>query len=242
MCRIYVMDRDNLGDGGLLNDLDGGRVTNKEGTGQDLCMGDRQTRNFENGPTNNLLGTNFLVGSEVGTNSYIEVIVKGENDEESKTLVEKKNVGKKYKKANYKKASKPPRPPRGPSLDAADMLLVREISAHAMNRRARIEQIKASRKMREEKSSFSLSKSSICAMIFTVLFIFVICFQGFCSKGVNSVNFHGSPEPATNSIISVQFFNQPSANEGGELGSSSSPEEQTIGSNFKESVGSTAVD
>lgn len=204
------MDRDTLENRASLIDLESGRVTNEKGN--------RQTQNLENIPI-----------SEEGSNTYLEVIIRGENDEESKSSL----VEKKYKKANNKKASKPPRPPKGPSLCAADMMLVKEISTHAMNRRVRIERIKALRKMREEKSSPSSCNSSICAMIFTVLFVLVICFQGFFSKSVNNGNFHGSPEPATESFISVQLFNHPSVNGESRVGSSSSPEEQKFGSNFQ---------
>lgn len=221
------MDRDPFEDSDLLLDLETGMVTSEEGTRQDVCIGDNNTQTWN---------------SEVGTNTYLEVVINGEKDDECRNLVEKYEK-KKYnnKMNNKKKASKPPRPPKGPSLDALDMMLVKEISTHAINRRARIERTKALRKMREEKLSLSSSKSSIWAMIFTVLFILVICFQGFCSKGVNNGNFHGSPEPARGSMISVQFFNQPSGNGGSELGSSLSPWEHTVGSNFQENINSDAV-
>ncbi|XP_047308735.1 uncharacterized protein LOC124912212 [Impatiens glandulifera] len=128
----------------------------------------------------------------------------------AKTTPEKE----KHKRSNNKKASKPPRPPKGPALDAADVKLIKEISELAMKKRARIEHMKSLRKMKEIKSS-KPSRSSISAMAITVLFFFVIIFQGLSSK-VNShnVSFQGSPEPsmAASSMILIKFFDNPSRN------------------------------
>ncbi|KAF5464788.1 hypothetical protein F2P56_014841 [Juglans regia] len=83
----------------------------------------------------------------------------------------------KRKKSSNKKPPKPPRPPRGPSLDAADQKLIKEISELAMLKRARIERMKALKKMKAAKSS-SPNRSSIFAMVLTILFCLVIIFQG----------------------------------------------------------------
>ncbi|XP_058221151.1 uncharacterized protein LOC131331281 isoform X2 [Rhododendron vialii] len=166
----------------------------------------------------------------------VEVVISnrsgGEENEEHMALLEEK-VKEKHKKRNYRKASKPPRPPKGPSLDVADLKLVKEISAINMKKRARSEHLKAMKKMKETKSlSSSLSSSSpsssspsslsssLSAMVITVLFFLVILYQGFYSGGSPSVSFQGSPEPAlaTNSLISVQFYDNPSPNGSG-LGS-----------------------
>jgi hypothetical protein len=83
---------------------------------------------------------------------------------------------KRKKASSNKKSGKPPRPPKGPSLDAADLKLIRELSERALLKRARIERMKALRKMRNAKSSSN--SSSILALIFTIIFFIVIIFQG----------------------------------------------------------------
>ncbi|CAL0309236.1 unnamed protein product [Lupinus luteus] len=93
---------------------------------------------------------------------------------------EKFPVKEKRKKASNKKAAKPPRPPQAPTLDAADYKLIREISELAMLKRARVERMKALKKMKASKPSSS-SSSSTWAMIFTVVFVFVIIIQGLSS-------------------------------------------------------------
>lgn len=154
-------------------------------------------------------------------------------------IVEKKHGKEKRNNTKYKKAPKPPRPPKGPSLDAADVKLIKELSALAMKKRARSEQMKAMKKMKEAKSSSSsssliLKNSSVSALVITILFFVIILFQGFCSRSSSSVSFEGSPEPAaTNSLISVQFYGNPSTNFGNGLGSEPpSSVQQASGSNF----------
>lgn len=102
---------------------------------------------------------------------------------EGDDLVEKKMGKKKNKKAS---AKKPPRPPRGLSLDAADQKLIREIAEIAMLKRARIERMKAIKKMKAAKASSSSSSGNLFAMLFTILFCLVILFQGsYCLLIVN---------------------------------------------------------
>ncbi|KAH6833066.1 transmembrane protein [Perilla frutescens var. hirtella] len=77
-------------------------------------------------------------------------------------------------------AKKPPRPPRGLSLDAADQKLIKEISELLMIKRARIERMKALKKTKAAKGTSASASSSgnLVAMLFTVLFCIVIIFQG----------------------------------------------------------------
>nr|XP_025886163.1 uncharacterized protein LOC101267838 isoform X2 [Solanum lycopersicum] len=128
--------------------------------------------------------------------------------------VEKKNVKDKRKSGS---AKKPPRPPRGISLDAADQKLIKEIAELAMMKRVRIERIKALKKMKAAKassnSSSSSSTSSVLAFLFTVLFFLVLCFQGM-SSGSSAVISHDSPQPSgsrSNSFIIQQYNSDLSA-------------------------------
>ncbi|BBG98585.1 hypothetical protein Prudu_008024 [Prunus dulcis] len=144
------------------------------------------------------------------TNDSVELLIERNSEVEENqghmTLAEKTSENEWRRKTNSRNAPKPPRPPRGPSLDAADQKLVREITDLAKRKRARIEQRKAAKKMKASKSS-SL-QSGISAMIITLLFFFVIIFQGISSRSVPNVIMQGSPEPAvlTEGLVSVQFF------------------------------------
>ncbi|CAI9119047.1 OLC1v1020707C2 [Oldenlandia corymbosa var. corymbosa] len=79
-----------------------------------------------------------------------------------------------------KKPPKPPRPPRGMSLDAADQKLMRELHEIAMLKRARIERMKALKKMKAAAKAPSTSSNggSLFAMLCTALFCIVIICQG----------------------------------------------------------------
>ncbi|KAF7837694.1 uncharacterized protein G2W53_006176 [Senna tora] len=126
--------------------------------------------------------------------------------------VEKPLVKEKRKKASSKKASKPPRPPRVQPLDAADQKLIRELSELALLKRARIERMKALKKMRASKPSSS--NSSIFAMVFTIVFCIVIIVQGLSSGKSSVENFQGSPLPTKvieGGPISVHYNLNPSA-------------------------------
>ncbi|XP_057474739.1 uncharacterized protein LOC130762873 isoform X2 [Actinidia eriantha] len=229
MGHIPLRDRD------LFIDLECGVITSEEGTGQSPVLGNRQAKYLSASVANGSVGvechansySNLGETSEV-VHGNIEVLIGndsgGEDNGEHVVLVEKKHAREKYKKANYKKAPKPPRPPKGPSLDDADLNLVKEISALAMEKRARSERLKTLRKRKEAKlssasaaSSLSLSSpGSLFAMLITVLFFLLILFQGFGSEGRSGVSLQGSPEPpvTTKSLISVQFYYQPSADDG----------------------------
>ncbi|CAL5437478.1 unnamed protein product [Camellia sinensis] len=233
------MDRMDSEERDLLIDLESGRIISEEGSSQGAVSGNRQVKNAFNTVVSGFLGLNRSVGGESGVNPYsnlgetsksgagnVEGLLgssSGEVSGEHMAIVEKKHGKEKRKNTKYKKAPKPPRPPKGPSLDAADVKLIKELSALAMKKRARSEQMKAMKKMKEAKSSSSslISKnSSVSALVITILFFVIILFQGFCSRSSSSVSFEGSPEPAaTNSLISVQFYGNPSTNFGNGHGS-----------------------
>uniref|UniRef100_A0A5B7BC21 Transmembrane protein n=1 Tax=Davidia involucrata TaxID=16924 RepID=A0A5B7BC21_DAVIN len=103
--------------------------------------------------------------------------------QETVGFVEKKLGKEKRNKMGSKMPPKPPRPPRGPSLDAADMKLVREISELTMLKRKRMERMKALKKIKAEKASL-FNGSNLFAMVITILFCFVIIFQGLLGSRV----------------------------------------------------------
>ncbi|KAK4338968.1 hypothetical protein RND71_040430 [Anisodus tanguticus] len=138
-------------------------------------------------------------------------------DHKVKGLVAENHVEKKKAKDKRKSTSakKPPRPPRGLSLDAADQKLIKEIAELAMIKRARIERIKAFKKMKAAKASSNSSSStgSVLAFLFTVIFFLVLCFQGM-SSGSSAVSSHDSPQPSgsrSNSFIIQQYYSDLSA-------------------------------
>ncbi|KAL8153623.1 hypothetical protein V2J09_011383 [Rumex salicifolius] len=112
----------------------------------------------------------------------------GENYE---SVLEKKSVKGKPKAMSGKK---PPRPPRGLSLDSTDQKIIRELAEMAKLKRARMERMRALKKMKDARTSSS--KNQLFATLFTVLFFLVILFQGInlpmdenypCSaKGISS--------------------------------------------------------
>ncbi|KAI4303120.1 hypothetical protein MLD38_038789 [Melastoma candidum] len=109
------------------------------------------------------------------------VTLKVKGSETGETLSSAEKAGKeKRKKSGNIKASKPPRPPRSPSLDAADQKLIKEIAELAMLKRARLERMKALKNEKNAKAASSGSSRNVLALVFTVLFIFVMVFQG-CS-------------------------------------------------------------
>ncbi|XP_020264426.1 uncharacterized protein LOC109840258 isoform X3 [Asparagus officinalis] len=140
-----------------------------------------------------------------------------ENGEWASPLLEKP------KKKNCKKPPKPPRPPRAPSMDAADQKFLMEMSEAAKLKRARIERMKALKRMKNAKSGSS--GSNLFGLIITVIFCFVIIWQGLFSGGGSRVKFHGSPESsagARGGFISVQFYRNMSVDRDSNSASSSS--------------------
>lgn len=98
------------------------------------------------------------------------------SDKWMKKDLKKKLSDERYTKITAKKAAKPPRPPKGPSLDALDMKFVREVSELAMMKRARTERMRILSQKKTDKGSSSFG--SIFAMLITLIFCYVIIFQG----------------------------------------------------------------
>ncbi|XP_076942743.1 uncharacterized protein LOC143612711 [Bidens hawaiensis] len=128
----------------------------------------------------------------------------------------------KRKISNSKKAPKPPRPRKGPSLDTADLQLVKEIAEQTMKKRARVERLKSLKKRRAVKASSpppTSSSISIFAMVVTVLFFVIIIFQGFGSGHSPNFTFDDSPKSSgepSDGLISVQLGNDILENNGGQ--------------------------
>lgn len=122
-----------------------------------------------------ILVSSMIYGRPIGGD---ELLGEGENPVK---IVGGVSPNAKKEKRMSMSAKKPPRPPRGLSLDAADQKLIKEISELAMIKRARIERMKALKKMKAAKAVSSASASSsgnFIAMMFTILFCVVILFQG----------------------------------------------------------------
>ncbi|KAF8401291.1 hypothetical protein HHK36_012224 [Tetracentron sinense] len=239
------MEHSALRERDLTTDLESGGTTSEEDGSKESVSGVRPVKKLLGRVWNGVMNFDGSIKSEdcVSSCNYmpnpgevftenLELLTdKKSEGEETVGLVEKKMVKEKRKKASSKK---PPRPPRGPSLDAADQKLVREISELAMLKRARNERMKELKKMKATKTSSS--NSNLLAMIITILFCFVIIFQGMCSRNSSRVSFEGSPESAaaaTNGgLISVQYYKNFSANSSGpgsslvEKVSGSDPEEE----------------
>ncbi|KAL5783750.1 hypothetical protein ACOSP7_008779 [Xanthoceras sorbifolium] len=134
-------------------------------------------------------GVNGFTKDGDGVSKSKSVLVSGENSrilmggirDEALGIMKKKNVNEKWQKSSFKKPPKPPRPPGAPSLDEADMKLVKEISELARLKHARKERIKAMKKKRLHKASSSIN---IYATIFTILFCFIIVYQGILSSRI----------------------------------------------------------
>lgn len=98
-------------------------------------------------------------------------------------LLEKELPRGKPQSTNSKMASKPPRPPRGPSLDSSDLMLVKEISEIVMKKRARKEHIKAFKRAKARAAKLSSAPSTsnnntLCSLIVTVVFLLILIFHG----------------------------------------------------------------
>ncbi|XP_021836871.1 uncharacterized protein [Spinacia oleracea] len=213
--------------GDAVSDNGRGRVAVSRGRNGVLCY---------SGLTN---GGAVVVDSNIGGQGVDLLIDKSSEGEDCRDFVavlEKRNPKEQRKKVGSKKASKPPRPPNGPLLTASDLKLVKELSELAARKRARVERIKAFRKMKDAKRSSS--GSSVTAMVITVVFFLIIVFQGIYSGSSFTKKFQGSPAPATakEGLISIQLFNNAPTYEMNqpislspnslEVASSSSPREQ----------------
>ncbi|GMI76012.1 hypothetical protein like AT1G02380 [Hibiscus trionum] len=204
-------------------DLESGGTTSEDERTKDHVSSSLQTKRTLSGVWSDLWSFDRIVKGESGINScsssssfggvegenvefLMDKNLEGEENHELVALAEKSLREAKCKK-NTRKPPKPPRPPKGPLLDAADQKLMREIADLAMRKRARMKQIKAMKRMKEEKASSS--STSLYAMVITVLFCFVILFQGICTRRGASATSEGSPAPSVGSsegLISVQFY------------------------------------
>lgn len=198
----------DLRESDLVVDLESGGTTSEEDESRDIISGGKKKLlgKFWSGGDGVCSRNSVLVSAETSVEN-VEILT----DKLGVECVEKKLVKEKRKKTP-KKPPKPPLPPRGPSLDAADMKLVREISELAILKRARVERMKALKKTRADKASSSIN--SLFAMIITVLFCFVIIYQGVCSRSSSSVSSHRAPESASvarDIMIQSAYLNNPSS-------------------------------
>lgn len=113
------------------------------------------------------------------------------------------------KKKSSKKPPKPPRPPRPTSMDPADQKLVREFSEAAMKRRAKTGPMK-----RAKNAKPASSGGNLVALIVTIIFCFVIIWQGLFPRSGSNASLQGSSESplgARGGFISVQFYKNTSS-------------------------------
>lgn len=194
--RDHVVDIDVGGDGPVSSNKGSKLMLNKLKSGA-LCV-DGATKGECSVNHNNL-------GNSTHENTQLSIDNKNTGQSgEHVPLLEKKQVKEKSKTMSCKKASKPPRPPKGPSLCTTDLMLLREMSELAMKKRARIEHIKALKKRRAlRSSSSSSSNSSMPTMVITLLFCLVILFQG--RVGFISSNFWVFIPPIY--LYALQVFN-----------------------------------
>lgn len=182
-------------EGEFLVDLEsGGTTSEEEGSGDAVCGNSRGRKTVNRvhcggyGLTNGAIdidssdsfSTNNFAGQ--GVDLLIDKSSEGEEGRDLAVVLEKRNPNEQRKKLGSKKASKPPRPPKGPLLTASDLKLVKELSELAARKRARMERIKAYRKMKDTKRSSS--GSSVTAMVITVIFFLIIVFQGYMSSHI----------------------------------------------------------
>ncbi|KAJ3676052.1 hypothetical protein LUZ60_003464 [Juncus effusus] len=140
------------------------------------------------------------------------------------------------KKKRYKKPPKPPRPPKPVPLDLLDQKLVNELTELAMKKKARIERMKALKKMKNSNLKSVSSNGNLCALVVTVIFCVVILWHGIFSGGSGNVmSFHGSPESSilgsNGGLVSVRVHSSLSPNGGSS--SSSSPKNVETESGLK---------
>lgn len=217
------MDNISSKEGHFDIDLEKGRLSGELSSSGRLVFGPIRMKPLYSEPINTELGgSNGLskveegevlsvvsnCGDGLGNVKSIVVVDKKEGEERSGGVSEKKQVREKPKAMS---AKKPPRPPRGLSLDSADQKLIRELHELAKLKRARIERMKALKKAKEAKASSS--KNHLFATLLTVLFGLVLLFQGISSRTNSGANFHASPIPSgatESSVISIQQHPVPS--------------------------------
>lgn len=219
-------------------DIESGGTGSEDELHSNIFSGNKRAKHMLGRLRSGFLGYDRYVNGECSSSTYskvdtfcedsydnIELVVDKdlEHSIEQLPLLEKKHMNGK-RKNSIRKSSKPPRPPKGPTLNVSDLKLVMEFSELAMKKRARIKRIKALRKMKAETASSSSSSAfssssfsgSLAAMIVTLLFFVAILFQGILARHGSSTSLPGSPEPATvaHDLISVSFFNSTPGSEG----------------------------
>ncbi|KAL9682947.1 hypothetical protein QQ045_014759 [Rhodiola kirilowii] len=187
------MDRSNSNEEDIAVDLESGRSGREDK--RSVHVDDRAS----------LCGASVNYVDDLVENVVIDVKSEGMDADK------KKSVKEKHKKTSHKKAPKPPRPPKRPSLDAADHKLIREIVELTMLKRVRTERITALKKMKAAKPVSS--SNSLFAMIFTIIFCFVILLQGISNRTSSHASLDGSPSSSAPEpgLISVQYVSKSSA-------------------------------
>lgn len=215
-------------------DLESGGTGSEDELHSNIFSGNKRAKHMLGRLRSGFLGYNRYVKGECSSSTYskldtcedsydnIDLVVDKDLEHSIEPLLEKKHMNGK-RKNSIRKSSKPPRPPKGPTLNVSDLKLVMEFSELAMKKRARIKRIKALRKMKAEVASSSSSSAfssssfsgSLAAMVVTLLFFVVILFQGILARHGSSAGLPGSPEPATvaQGLISVSIFNSTSVSE-----------------------------
>lgn len=177
----YVMDQSSLRAGGSEIDLEWGDTKSGESGDEKLKVSGASSMG-QLDRASQLLNTSEEGGrsfsSQHKRSGFDVNVIKGKKlpDELKEQMVEKKMSCKCPIRPEPTRSSKPPRPPTGPSMDAADWMLVKEISELAILKRKRIERMKTLHKVKKEKQS-SISSSSF-AMIVTLIFFIVIIWHG----------------------------------------------------------------
>lgn len=168
-------------EGEFVVDIECGGTTSEGDKTKDLVSENGQSKRVFNGILGGFLSLDGCAKLDSSLNFWNNVPKCGESADKNVTVLinknsEDKSVEEKRKKNKSSKPPKPPRPPKGPLLGPGDEKIVREIAELAMRKRARIERIKAMRKLKATKSSNFIS--TLSAMILTALFCFFLLFQG----------------------------------------------------------------
>lgn len=182
-------------------DLESGGNTSEEDASNDLYVSERDPKSAFRWSWNGILNFDTSDKREGGVESWSNIAKSGDvvvvddtnlellvdkglehvQDQEQLSHVNGNHAKQKTKPTNPKKPPKPPLPPNGPSLDAGDQKFVKELAELALRKRARIKKMKAVRKRKASKSlsqSSSSTYTSLSAMVITIVFFFVIIFQG----------------------------------------------------------------
>ncbi|XP_020573515.1 uncharacterized protein LOC110019953 [Phalaenopsis equestris] len=106
------------------------------------------------------------------------------------SLMESKSGKERVKEKSLRKPSKPPKPPKALSLDPAEQKIAREMAELAVQKRLRMERMKAIRNMKNANAGFNIGK--FCALFVTVLFCVIIIWHGMTSNGGSVVKADGS--------------------------------------------------